>query len=96
MSVEGSADWNAEDERFQRKLDAALGSFLLFVAIVSIAAWVNAVYGTGWDPLEVRRALGDQTSFIVLVLLVSSAVIVGSWKLSSALHRQRRLETHES
>jgi len=96
MSAEGSTDWNAEDERFQRKLDVALGSFLLFVAIVSVAAWANAVYGTGWDPLEVRRALGDQTSFIILVLLVSSAAIFGSWKLSSALLRRRRIETHES
>jgi len=95
MSAEGSVDWNAEDARFQRKLDAALGICLFFVAIASIAAWANAVYGTGWDPLEFKRALGDQTSFIVLVLLVSSAAMLGSWKLSSALLPQRHIDTHE-
>jgi len=90
MRSEMLPEQSSEDEKFHRRVDLAFGSVLLLIATTWVAGLINVYYGTGWDPLEIRRSMSDPTSYVVVVALILVALVLGIWKTIAGLRGRRK------
>jgi hypothetical protein len=79
------------DQQFRIKYNLLFGLLLLSIGIASVADFLNAFYGTGWDPLEMRVVQNDATGQAIVAGLTAVAILLGVWRVRSALLARRNL-----
>jgi hypothetical protein len=77
-----------EEARFEWRYNLGAGISFLALGATFVAAYINAVYGTGWDPIGFRSP-SSPLSVTLGIILVAFSFAFGAWKLVSALYRHR-------
>ena len=77
--------------RFRIKYNFLFSVTLLAIGIAFVADYVDAFYGTGWDPLQMRELQNDVTSRVIVFVLLTAAFVIGIWKAFSASRARRDL-----
>lgn len=73
----------------QGRLDAWAGVFLIAVALLELAAILNAFFGNGWDPLDMKGGFSNGLSSAFLVVLFIACMVCGPFLILRGLHRMR-------
>jgi len=79
--------------RFRVRYSLVFVLLMFGIGIASLADFLNTFYGTGWDPLEMRKLQTDPTSLAIVVILVAATFVLGIWKTFSAVFARRNLRS---
>ena len=91
IQSEIDAKTRVADLRFRMRYSFAFGVLMLAIGIAFVADYLNAFYGNGWDPLQMRHLQNDTASRVFVIILLVIAFVLGIWKLVSAFVIRRDL-----